>query len=172
MESPALDFLNSERSIAGRDLLDDRAWRHELLRSVGCGERSASPQRLKELRALLREVAQTLSRDAVPSSEQLEAVNAVLRTAPVRPHLFHDGSRYGLELTPLRRDERAVLAELTGHFARLVLRLQPPRLKLCPGCGRAFYDESRNRSRRWCESQTCGNRIRVRRFREKRRTRS
>ena len=38
------------------------------------------------------------------------------------------------------------------------------RLKQCPGerCGWVFVDESRNRSRRWCEPTQCGNRERVR----------
>jgi predicted RNA-binding Zn ribbon-like protein len=38
------------------------------------------------------------------------------------------------------------------------------RLKQCPGdsCGWVFLDESRNRSRRWCDSRECGNRERVR----------
>jgi len=40
------------------------------------------------------------------------------------------------------------------------------RLKQCPGerCGWVFVDESRNRSRRWCEPNQCGNRERVRAY--------
>jgi predicted RNA-binding Zn ribbon-like protein len=39
------------------------------------------------------------------------------------------------------------------------------RVKLCAGegCGWVFLDESRNNSRRWCDSRDCGNRERVRR---------
>jgi predicted RNA-binding Zn ribbon-like protein len=39
------------------------------------------------------------------------------------------------------------------------------RVKLCAGegCGWVFVDESRNTSRRWCDSRDCGNRERVRR---------
>jgi predicted RNA-binding Zn ribbon-like protein len=39
------------------------------------------------------------------------------------------------------------------------------RVKLCAGegCGWVFLDESRNGSRRWCDSRGCGNRERVRR---------
>ncbi len=38
------------------------------------------------------------------------------------------------------------------------------RVKQCPGerCGWVFVDDSRNRSRRWCEPNQCGNRERVR----------
>jgi predicted RNA-binding Zn ribbon-like protein len=40
------------------------------------------------------------------------------------------------------------------------------RLKQCPGerCGWLFMDGSRNRSRRWCEPNECGNRERVRNY--------
>lgn len=39
------------------------------------------------------------------------------------------------------------------------------RVKVCEGdgCGWMFLDESRNNSRRWCDSRDCGNRERVRR---------
>ncbi len=39
------------------------------------------------------------------------------------------------------------------------------RLKGCAGCGTLFLDRSRNRSRRWCVMEGCGNRDKVRRFR-------
>jgi predicted RNA-binding Zn ribbon-like protein len=43
------------------------------------------------------------------------------------------------------------------------------RLKVCRSdtCQWAFYDHSRNRSRNWCSMQVCGNRTKVRRFRER-----
>jgi len=41
------------------------------------------------------------------------------------------------------------------------------RLKACRNCGWAFWDESRNRSATWCSMQLCGNRLKVRRHRER-----
>jgi predicted RNA-binding Zn ribbon-like protein len=44
------------------------------------------------------------------------------------------------------------------------------RVKECEddrGCGFLFYDTSRNRSRRWCSMESCGNRAKVRRFRRR-----
>jgi hypothetical protein len=45
------------------------------------------------------------------------------------------------------------------------LRTQRERLKRCenPRCGWLFVDRSRNRSRRWCEMATCGNRAKAKR---------
>jgi predicted RNA-binding Zn ribbon-like protein len=43
------------------------------------------------------------------------------------------------------------------------------RLKLCgsPTCRWVFYDQSRNRSSRWCTMASCGNRQKAKRFRER-----
>lgn len=45
-----------------------------------------------------------------------------------------------------------------------------PRLKACAAedCQWAFYDRSRNRSAVWCDMKVCGNRHKVRSFRERR----
>jgi predicted RNA-binding Zn ribbon-like protein len=44
-----------------------------------------------------------------------------------------------------------------------------PRLKVClaDDCQWAFYDLSRNRSAVWCDMRVCGNRHKVRAFRER-----
>lgn len=43
------------------------------------------------------------------------------------------------------------------------------RIRECegPGCGWIILDLTKNRSRRWCEMKTCGNRAKVRRFYER-----
>jgi predicted RNA-binding Zn ribbon-like protein len=49
--------------------------------------------------------------------------------------------------------------------AQLLTSEKLGRVKVCAGegCGWIFLDESRNSSRRWCDSRDCGNRERVRR---------
>jgi predicted RNA-binding Zn ribbon-like protein len=44
-----------------------------------------------------------------------------------------------------------------------------PRFKACPAeaCGWVFYDRSRNRSGRWCDSAVCGNRAKTRAYRRR-----
>jgi len=51
--------------------------------------------------------------------------------------------------------------------AVLELRAVGARLRTCgnPRCRFTFIDASRNRSRIWCESAACGNRVRVGRHR-------
>ena len=52
-------------------------------------------------------------------------------------------------------------ADREGHWIRL---------KVCPAddCQWAFYDRSRNRSATWCDMKVCGNRHKVREYRERR----
>lgn len=46
------------------------------------------------------------------------------------------------------------------------------RIKACGGCRFLFYDESRNRSRRWCSMDDCGTDEKVRRYVAARRLRA
>jgi predicted RNA-binding Zn ribbon-like protein len=45
------------------------------------------------------------------------------------------------------------------------------RMKVCPSdvCLAAFFDRSKNRSRRWCAMEVCGNREKTQAFRERQR---
>ena len=55
-------------------------------------------------------------------------------------------------------------------LAFIVVAGEQERLRRCeaPDCGRAFVDLSRNRSRRYCDSRTCGNRLHVAAYRARR----
>ncbi|WP_081913108.1 ABATE domain-containing protein [Glycomyces sp. NRRL B-16210] len=46
------------------------------------------------------------------------------------------------------------------------------RIKGCGGCRFLFYDESKNRSRRWCSMDDCGTTEKIRRYVAARRTRT
>ena len=124
--------------------------------------------RLARLRALLRELAETVSAGDVLSAQQLVRLNEVIGKRPVRAQLEVAPGGYLVDFAPvggtrLDQEER----ELAGAFVSMLRRSHPPRVKVCPGCGRVFYDETRSRTRRWCDSGGCGNRDRVRRYRRK-----
>ncbi len=55
-------------------------------------------------------------------------------------------------------------------LAFFVVAGERERLRRCeaPDCRRAFVDLSRNRSRRYCDSRTCGNRLHVAAYRARR----
>jgi hypothetical protein len=64
------------------------------------------------------------------------------------------------------------LGPLLITAARLAIEDRWQRIKLCAmhSCRYAFYDESRNRSGRWCSMKVCGNRAKTRAFRSRQRS--
>jgi predicted RNA-binding Zn ribbon-like protein len=58
-----------------------------------------------------------------------------------------------------------VLAAVHGSMADKTW----PRLKACADdtCAWAYYDHSKNGCSRWCSAETCGNRSKVKRYRER-----
>src|SRR5207244_1417681 len=77
------------------------------------------------------------------------------------------GEKFELEMVPLARDWRWVMAEIAASFADLLAKHDSKRLKICenPNCRWIFYDESKSRTRRWCTNNKCANLWKVRRFR-------
>jgi predicted RNA-binding Zn ribbon-like protein len=55
-------------------------------------------------------------------------------------------------------------------YGRLVTTGAIDRVRVCDNldCSFMFHDDTRNRSRRWCEAGICGNLIKVRRHRDSR----
>jgi predicted RNA-binding Zn ribbon-like protein len=72
-------------------------------------------------------------------------------------------------LEPVARGSRGALTRVLASTHSLVRAGVWNRLKVCPNddCAWAFYDESRNRSRRWCSMNVCGNRHKVRAYRDR-----
>ncbi len=60
-----------------------------------------------------------------------------------------------------------MLWPLVRSAAELLVTGDLSRVRVCGGerCGWLFVDTSKNRSRRWCDMQDCGNVAKVRRFR-------
>ena len=61
-------------------------------------------------------------------------------------------------------DENALdsmLWRVTGSAIELLTSDELDRVKQCGGCDWLFFDKSRNRSRRWCSMDACGNRTKM-----------
>jgi predicted RNA-binding Zn ribbon-like protein len=78
-----------------------------------------------------------------------------------------DGS---VQISPRAVGYDGILARLLVPATYAALDGTWPRVKACDGtdCLEAFYDQSRNRSARWCDMAVCGNREKVRAYRSKR----
>jgi predicted RNA-binding Zn ribbon-like protein len=72
-------------------------------------------------------------------------------------------------LEPARDGVDGALGRLLAVVAKAACDGSWERLKACAAedCQWAFYDQSRNRSRVWCDMAVCGNRTKVRAYRER-----
>jgi predicted RNA-binding Zn ribbon-like protein len=82
-------------------------------------------------------------------------------------HFAGDGS---VQISPRASGYAGILAQLLVPAAYASLDGSWKRLKACDAddCLEAFYDQSRNRSGRWCTMADCGNRSKVRAYRSRR----
>lgn len=172
-----LELLNSDwhdyRGSGGReDRLDKPEWRGRFL--AGWGDALAGVPEA-ELVAGLRGLRDAIRRlvDAYIAGRPVDLadwseLNGILDGSPCVRRMEEGPERPRLQMVPLRRGLPAVLADIAGTFAEAVSNGDPVRIKTCQNrdCGWIFYDRSKNRSRKWCED-TCGNLIKVRRFRQK-----
>jgi predicted RNA-binding Zn ribbon-like protein len=73
-----------------------------------------------------------------------------------------------VSLAPAAAGTAGALARLLVPVASALADDSWRRVKACraPDCNWAFYDRSRNRSGVWCDMAVCGNRTKVRTYRE------
>ncbi len=177
MEFLCLDFLNSEW-YDGRGHLEDRlqieSWRKRFLQrwgfSRGTSLTNPRPSEMKSLlclRAVLREIVSRVAAGRSLSATSIDNLNAVLRERVTFPVLLKVGRRFDLEIRTVKKDWTWVMVEVAESTGQLLVHADLRRIKVCinEGCRWAFYDQSKGRTRCWCNSRQCGNTERVRRFR-------
>lgn len=171
-----LDFVNSAekdyRTGETQEHLEEPGWLDGLLvRYKLTLPTPASPvilTVLRELRTLLRRMIEALIDEQSFREADVAALNQYLSKAKLR-RVIQAGHDYHLELVPETRNWEWVMAEVVASFAEFMVQEATERLKVCenPNCGWLFYDESKSHTRRWCSDSSCGNLLKVRRFRER-----
>jgi predicted RNA-binding Zn ribbon-like protein len=159
------DFVNTYEPQIGHESLTDperlRDWLvdRRLLTATASLKRD-DLARARQLREGLRSLLLGHAGHPVTASA-LETLNRVLAQVPVRlafaddrPHLF-----------PVRDAGKPALAGLIDALHQCGQDESWTRLKVCARdtCRWAFYDASRNQSRRWCSMAGCGNHVKMRR---------
>jgi len=125
--------------------VDDESFRHAL-----------------SLRAALRGAL------AARAGQERDSFDAVtLPFLPLRLDLGHGGPA---GLRAVERGARGAIASLAADVALASAGGTWPRLKMCGSadCRWIFYDGSRNGLGRWCAMTACGNRAKIRAYRERR----
>jgi predicted RNA-binding Zn ribbon-like protein len=152
------DVAGFRRWLTARGFADEAAGEADRARAI-------------ELREALRALARR-HHDAPhdpPDAPELAVLDALGRRGAL--HLRFGAGEAHPRHAPAGDGADAALALVLGVVAEAMAEGSWSRLKACPGphCGWLFYDGSRNRSRQWCSMQLCGNRVKGREFRARRR---
>ncbi len=111
--------------------------------------------------------------DAADEAEAAGIINQLLVDAAALPQLTdHDGEQWHLHYTPVGAPLPARMAAEAAMGMAGVMRAGGfDRMSVCadPTCNEVFVDASRNRSRRFCDPDTCGNRASVAAYRARQR---
>jgi predicted RNA-binding Zn ribbon-like protein len=162
----SVDLESCEDELDGPQGLRDWLIERDLMQP---GERvtAADVERALDVREGLR--ALMLANNGLALDESRVArLDDVAARAGVRV-VFAPGAEPRLE--PDSGGVDGAIARLLAIVAGAVEQGRWQRLKACPRetCNWAFYDQSKNRSGRWCRMEGCGNIEKARAFRERRR---
>lgn len=174
-----VDFMNSywrnwrtsDRS-TDQDRLEDPKWLAEWLAEhklpAAAPPRLEELEQLKGLRGLLWDELQRLVAGESEATALLVQLNRYMSNGPVvRQVVWTPAGEAEISLQPQGADWGQIMAEIAASFAAALLEKEPSRFRICgnPDCLWVYYDDTRNRSKRYCDDKLCGNLMKVRRFR-------
>ncbi len=132
--------------------------------------RAAPPSEADRVQAIrLREALRKLmlaNNGGAPDDRAGSELERAARRGDLRVHFAPSGS---MSLSPGADGLAGALARLLVPVAHALSDGSWQRVKACraPDCHWAFFDRSRNRSGVWCEMAVCGNRTKVRAYRDR-----
>jgi predicted RNA-binding Zn ribbon-like protein len=126
---------------------------------------AADQRRAHRFRALLRRILTDEAGGSGAATADLAGLNRILAHCGARRGLVPTVRGYGWGWLGSGGADQ-FLWPVAFAAARLLEGPDLARLKHCDGCGQLFLDQSRNRARRWCDMQGCGNREKQRRWRD------
>ncbi|HET6626812.1 MAG TPA: CGNR zinc finger domain-containing protein [Nocardioidaceae bacterium] len=167
-----VDLVNSAPSDGTEELLPDLDALGDFVARHAVSEVSqltrADLRAVHELRAEIRPVF-----GANDESRTARIINSLVSQAPVTPRLTdHDGYHWHMHyFAPGAALADHLAVDCGMAVAHVVSAGEVERLRVCeaPDCSQVLVDLSRNRSKRYCDARTCGNRLHVAAYRERQR---
>jgi predicted RNA-binding Zn ribbon-like protein len=122
-----------------------------------------------QLRDAIYRVLSATAATQKPAPDRLDVVAREARHFSAHIHLKYGEDRVEWEWNGDEDDLDRVLWPVVHSTIELLRSDLLSRIRECegPGCGWIILDQTKNRSRRWCEMKTCGNRAKVKRFYER-----
>jgi len=175
---PCLDFINTELmgSDGRKDLLqtvpnlvhwltsaklvDGEVRAMLLTKWHGSSAASRALQLARQLRSVLREMAERISSGRGVPQTALRAINASLEADRSHRKLVRRQGKFVERFYREYSKPETLLVPVAESASHLLCQCDLRRIRMCenPACILFFYDQSKNGSRRWCSMDFCGNR--------------
>ena len=111
-------------------------------------------------------IVNTINRNEV-SQVNMQLINQWYSRASSSLELTRLDDRFVLDWEAGSFELESILWPIVRAFVNLVISEDRNRIKQCFNCGYLFIDNSKNKSRRWCSMEICGNRVKARRYARK-----
>jgi predicted RNA-binding Zn ribbon-like protein len=122
--------------------------------------------RARKLREGLYRIFVAVSQRKSPGRPDMQLLNETLDQAPVRFEVQHEESGFSGKRMTGGSEFATVLGPVAWSAAELLTSENLHRIKRCADdtCGWLFLDNTKNRSRRWCDMGDCGSRAKAKRY--------
>ena len=122
-----------------------------------------------EVRDLLHSVFSGIANGRPLRDRDLSALNSALAQTPALLRVRARSGKFGTTWESAAGELSQVLFPILADAANLLSSDRLGRVRECASaeCTCLFVDESRNGSRRWCDMNSCGNRMKARRHYER-----
>lgn len=125
--------------------------------------------RTRALRDLIYAVAVAIASGSGPRGTDMDRLVQIHAECLVRARLVPSGTAFAWVWDPAEQPVEAILGPVALSTMSLLSGSDLSRIKQCPGdhCGWLFFDTTKNKRRRWCEMEVCGNRAKQKRRRRR-----
>ncbi len=124
-----------------------------------------------EVREAMFRLFLALAEGAVPQESDLDILNNALSEAMAQAHIVHSPEGFRWDWVGKEDALDRPLWPVVRSAADVLTSAQLSKVRVCAAedCSWLFLDTSKNRSRRWCDMNTCGNRTKARKHYERKR---
>jgi predicted RNA-binding Zn ribbon-like protein len=122
--------------------------------------------RARKLRELLYRIFVVADEKKAPGHPDLQLLNEMLAQAPLRFQVEHEEAGFSCLRKPGGSEFAILLGPVIWSAAELLASNHLDKVKQCASdtCGWLFLDQTKNRSRRWCDMADCGSKAKARRY--------
>jgi predicted RNA-binding Zn ribbon-like protein len=124
-------------------------------------------QRAIELREIIFNIFSSIAKDTSPLIKDIAKFNKKLSQMMRQSKLEFTESGVAWDVKGNKDSLDGMLNSVIQSVFMLLTSNELNRVKICAderGCGWLFFDQSKNRSRRWCDMTDCGNLAKQKRF--------